>query len=103
MQTDIFCGDSWYLDKNLPEQVFEGEIVKETKEPGVSINRIYLYFLKVKDALYPIYTGAKEEKIFETLVGTHVRLRGKLILSTLNKQVKEIWPARVDVSERLGV
>jgi len=91
----VFSNMDWYLLATPPEQEIEGKIRKTTTRPVVT-GRPAIYHLETAGRpRYPIYTGGKQEEVFENLLDAQVVIIGKMITMAIDKTRKEIWPAAV--------
>lgn len=101
MSQELFREDSWYTSNEAPEQELEGTL-RKASESRVSIGRHHIYYLEVGRNRFPVYTGAKEEVVLESLLGKQVKMTGKLVTMTVDRTRKEIWPGQVEEKEAVG-
>jgi len=98
---ELFAKEKWYTDQKGKEQDFVG-VLESVPDPGfTTLQRHNPYRLVMtvegKKVTRTVYVGA-EKKILAPYVGKKVKLTGKAVDFELEGQnLREIWPARVEI------
>jgi len=94
-EVSVFSEQNWYTQAVENEEEITGTI-RKTPVRGPAVGRMFVYHLETNGKpRYPIYTGGKQEEVFENLVGTEVVVTGKRVTMAIDKTRKEIWPSKV--------